>query len=83
MATTSSSLKQIRSNYLMSKLESSPSSAPFAAIFSTRAITVKHTYLIIDNDLYKEPLEYAKHLSINILIHSYSKIMVKPSDRGK
>lgn len=67
----------------MSKLEPSPSSAPFAAIFSTRAITVKHTYLIIDNDLYKELLEYAKHLSINILIHSYRRIMVKLSDPGK
>lgn len=42
-----------------------------------------HTYLIIDNDLYKELLEYAKHLSINIPIHSYSKSMVKPSDHGK
>lgn len=76
MATTSTSLKQIKSNYLMSKLKSSPSSAPFAAIFSTRAITVMHTYLIIDNDLYKELLEYAKHLSINIPIHSYIKRMV-------
>ena len=83
VATTSSSLKQIKSNYLMSKLQSSPSSAPFAATFSTRAITVTHTCIIIDNDLYKELLGYAKHLSINIPIRSYSKNMVKPSDLGK